>query len=190
MIPAGLRLGDWISLSRIGLAFLFVALFRAEPGPLLTASLVVAVLGQLSDHLDGYLIRRLSAPSVKGWLFDSVADRAFYIAAIFAFQREYGLSEIAAWLFVMREIILYAVRVAIGEFEADFGRYRARAILHAGIIRIGILLGCLAPLSILPTWFQENIVNLLSGFILVSAAIGYYFLILLLRSPHSRTARP
>jgi hypothetical protein len=90
----------------------------------------------------------------------------------------------------MREIILYAVRVAIGEFEADLARYRARAILHAGIIRVGILLGCLAPLSILPAWLQENIVNLLSGFILASAAVGYYFLILLLRSPHSRTAPP
>lgn len=178
----GLRLGDWVSISRIGLSFLFVALFRAHPGPLLTASIVVAALGQISDHLDGYLIRRTSAPTVEGWLFDSVADRAFYIAAILAFQREYGLSEIAAWLFVMREVILYAVRVAIGKFEADFGRYRARAIFHAGIIRVGILIGCLAPLSVLPNWIQENIVNILSGFIFVSAAIGYYFLILLLRS--------
>jgi phosphatidylglycerophosphate synthase len=181
MSLAALRLGDWVSISRVGLSFLFVALFRAHPGPLLTASIVVAALAQLSDHLDGYLIRRRDAPTVLGWLFDSVADRAFYVAAILAFQREYGVSEIAAWLFIMREIILYAVRVAMGEFEADLGRYRARAIFHAGLIRVGILLGCLAPFSILPDWIQENIVGILSGSILVSAAIGYYFLGRLLR---------
>jgi phosphatidylglycerophosphate synthase len=181
MSLTALRLGDWVSISRIGFAFLFVALFRAYPGSLLTASIVVALLGQISDHLDGYLIRRRNAPTVLGWLFDSVADRAFYVAAILAFQREYGVSEIAAWLFIMREIILYAVRIAVGEFEADLGRYRARAIFHAGLIRVGILLGCLAPLSILPASIQENIVGILSGFIFVSAGIGYYFLLRLLK---------
>lgn len=181
MSLAGIRLGDWVSIGRIALSFLFVVLFRAHPGAMLTASIVVAVLAQLSDHLDGYLIRRTSAPSVNGWLFDSVADRAFYIAAILAFQREYGLSDIAAWLFVMREIILYAVRVVVGEFETDSLRYRNRAIFHAAIIRVAIMLGCLAPLQILPAWVQDNIVPILSGFIFVSAALGYYFLMFLIR---------
>lgn len=179
---AGIRLGDWVSLSRVALAFVFVILFRAHPGSMLTACIVVAVLAQLSDHLDGYLVRRTGTPSINGWLFDSVADRAFYIAAIMAFQREYGLSEIAAWLFIMREIALYAIRVAVGEFEADSRRYRNRAIFHAAIVRLCIILGCLAPLQIMPAVVKENIEPILSGFIYCTSALGYFLLIPLIRS--------
>jgi phosphatidylglycerophosphate synthase len=183
MRNARIRLGDWVSIGRIGLSFLFVVLFRAHPGPLLTASLAIVVLAQLSDHLDGYLVRRLSAPSVTGWLFDSVADRAFYVAAILAFQREYALSEIIAWLFVMREIILYAIRVVVGEFEGDYRRYRTWALFHAAIIRVAILLGCVAPLGVLPGWAAGNMVAVLNGLVFVATASGYYFLTLLIRSP-------
>jgi phosphatidylglycerophosphate synthase len=150
---------------------------------MLTACIVVAVLAQLSDHLDGYVVRRTGAPTINGWLFDSVADRAFYIAAIMAFQREYGLSEIAAWFFIMREIALYAIRVAVGEFEADSRRYRNRAILHAAIVRVGIIVGCLAPLRILPAGINENIEPILSYFIYATSALGYYLLIPLVRPP-------
>lgn len=45
---------DLVSLARVPLALLFVGLFRREPGPLLTASIVVAVIAQATDHLDGY----------------------------------------------------------------------------------------------------------------------------------------
>lgn len=180
---AALRPGDWVSLSRIVLAFAFVLLFRSQPGPFLAAGIIIAVLAQLSDHLDGYLVRRSGAPSVNGWLFDSVADRAFYIAAILAFQREYGLPEIAAWLFVVREIALYAIRVAVGEFEADCSRYRNRAILHAAIIRVAIVLGCVAPLQILPAAIQENFAPILSGLVFLASALGYWFLICLVRPP-------
>jgi phosphatidylglycerophosphate synthase len=190
MNHAGIRLGDWVSIGRIALSFLFVVLFRAHPGAMLTASIVIAALAQISDHLDGYLVRRMSAPSVKGWLFDSVADRAFYIAAILAFQREYGASEIAAWLFIMREVILYAVRVVSGEFESNARRYRNRAIFHAAIIRVAIVIGCLAPLPMMPSLVRDNASLILSALIGLSAGFGYWFLIFLVMPPRLHIERP
>jgi phosphatidylglycerophosphate synthase len=75
-VRTALNPGNVVSLIRVPLAVLFVGLFRREPGSLLTASIVVAVIAQFTDHLDGYLARRTTGKTVTGWLFDSVADRA------------------------------------------------------------------------------------------------------------------
>ena len=181
MSGAGIRWGDWVSISRIALSFVFLVLFSPQPGVSLTICIVVAALAQVSDHLDGYLVRRQGGPTLDGWLFDTVADRAFYIAAFLAFGREYGLSTIAVWLFIMREIILYAVRLVVGEFGSD---YRTRAIIHATIVRLTIVAGCLAPLGISPSQLSENIPSILTALIFVSVVLGYYNLAILIRQRH------
>jgi phosphatidylglycerophosphate synthase len=166
-----------VCFSRVGCAFVFVWSFRLNAETLLIVSIWAAVLAQLSDHLDGLLARKLGVVSDTGWLFDSVADRAFYIAALLAFHREYGLSEALLWLFTMREITLYAARVALGNFQA----YRTGALWHAGVIRIGIALGCAAPFGILPSLVQQHAVALVSLIFWTSTILGYALLVRLLR---------
>lgn len=180
MARQALNPGDWASLARLPLSLFFIGLFRSEPGPLLSASIAVAVLAQATDHLDGYLARRFGQPSVSGWLFDSVSDRAFYIAAVLAFDREYGLSSFLVWAFAFREICLYAFRIVVGDFETVRPGFRKLALIHAGLVRGCIALGCIIPYQILPVALDGH--ALLFGALTFATAFGYLCLYLLIRA--------
>jgi len=171
---------DLVSLARIPLALLFVGLFRREPGSLLTASIIVAVIAQATDHLDGYLARRTTGGTVTGWLFDSVADRAFYIAAVLAFDREYGLGSFLVWSFTFREICLYAFRVGLGDFNRLIPGFRKLALMHAGVVRLGIITGCLLPYKILPASLNDS--SVLLAILIAATAFGYLSLYALAKS--------
>ena len=174
MRPA-LNPSDWVSLARLPLALLFVGLFRREPGAQLTASIIIAGVAQATDHLDGYLARRTTGGTVTGWLFDSVADRAFYIAAVIAFDREFGIGSFLVWSFTFREICLYAFRVGLGDFDRLVPGFRKLVLIHAGLVRLGIITGCLIPYKILPT-------TVLLGNLVAATAFGYLSLYVLAKS--------
>jgi phosphatidylglycerophosphate synthase len=176
MRAADISLSDRISLARVALAFIFLVCFRSVPSPLLTTSILAAVLAQISDHLDGYVVRKLSTASVRGWLFDSFSDRAFYIAALLAFEREFQLNEALVWAFVLREVALYAIRVAVGDFESLLPGFRKLALIHAAITRIGIVVGCLMPFHLLLAGMQT-----LTVIIFCATILGFLNLYLLIR---------
>ncbi len=171
---------DLISIARVPLALLFAALFRRQQGPLLTASIVIAVVAQASDHLDGHLARRAGNVTVSGWLFDSVPDRAFYIAAVIAFDREYDLGWFLVWSFTFREICLYAFRVGVGDFDQLVPGFRKLVLVHAGLVRFGIACGCLVPYGILP--FFLNSASLIWVVPIVATVFGYWCLYVLARA--------
>lgn len=175
-----LTTSDLLSLVRVPLALSFVGLFRRQPGSLLAASIVVAGIAQITDHLDGFLARRTTGATVAGWLFDSVADRAFYIAAVIAFDREYGLGWFLVWSFTFREICLYAFRLGLGDFERLIPGFRKLSLIHAGVVRIGIVTGCLIPYKVLPN--SLNNTTVLSAILIVATAFGYLCLYALARS--------
>lgn len=172
--------GNVVSLLRVPLALLFVGLFRREPGALLTASVVVAVVAQFTDHLDGYLARRTIGKTVTGWLFDSVADRAFYIAAVIAFDREFGLGSFLVWSFTFREVCLYAFRVGVGDFERLVPGFRKLVLIHAGVVRLAIAVGCMLPYGILPASLNNSTV--VSIILAVATAFGYLCLYVLVKA--------
>lgn len=170
-----------ISLSRVALALLFLTCFRNTPGALLNAAVFVAIIAQATDHLDGYLVRKFSQPSVTGWVFDSFADRSFYFAALLAFEREYGVEGIIVWAFILRELALYGVRVVAGEFEPLLPGFRKLALAHAAIVRLGIVMGCIIP-YLLPSAHQYDwLVSILSLILIMATTLGYANLWLLMR---------
>jgi phosphatidylglycerophosphate synthase len=171
---------DVVSLLRVPLALLFVGLFRREPGTLLTGSIIVAGVAQATDHLDGYLARQTTGGTVAGWLFDSVADRAFYIAAVIAFDREYGLGWFLVWSFTFREICLYAVRVGVGDFARLVPEFRKLALIHAGVVRLGIVIGCLLPYRVLPAALDNT--TFLWAIFIAATAFGYLCLYALFKA--------
>lgn len=175
-----LKPSNLLSLARVPLALLFATLFRREPGSLLTASIIVAGIAQATDHLDGYLARRISDRTAIGWLFDSVGDRAFYFAAVVAFDREYGLGWFLVWSFTFREICLYAFRVGVGDFYRLVPGFRKLALIHAGIVRLGIVTGCLVPYKIMPT--SLNGPTIIWVILLTATVFGYLNLYVLSRS--------
>jgi len=171
---------DWVSLIRVPLSLLFVGFFRREPGSLLTASIIVAGIAQATDQIDGYLARRTTGGTTTGWLFDSVADRAFYIAAVIAFDREFSLGSFLVWSFTFREICLYAFRVGVGDFEQHMPGFRKLVLVHAGVVRFAIVTGCLVPYKILPTSLNDPTV--VWAILVAATALGYLNLYVLAKS--------
>jgi len=172
---------DLISLLRLPLAGAFLLLFDAKAGAQLSACIGVALLAQASDHLDGYLARNLERSPLIGWLFDSLADRVFYVAALLAFASAYGLALPLIGLFVLREIGLYVLRVWVGDFELRRPGFRKYALAHAALVRCGIAFGCLIPWGLLPGTQQDQILSLSLCFT-TAIAFGYFCLVLLMRS--------
>ena len=177
-----MRLGDAVSVLRIGLSAAFLLSFRAEYGALFVVSLACAVLAQISDHIDGYLIRKYAAPTLMGWVIDSFADRAFYIAALLAFQREFGLSELLVWAFTLREICLYAARVLVGDFQVILSSFRKLALIHAGFIRLGIAIECLVPFNAFSSGEKDVLSECALALFWIATAMGYYNLYVLFRA--------
>jgi|SRR5579862_392797 len=173
MVHTKLGAGDWVALSRIFLSFVFLLSFRSETGAGLTLAIASAVAAQVTDHLDGYLAKRLNHVSVLGWAFDSYADRAFYVAAILAFEREYSISELIVWLFVLRELAFYALRILIGDFRLISKKARPLALIHAGVVRIAIAVGCIVPLQIMPPKLETLAVTGIQGMIGIATLLGF-----------------
>jgi phosphatidylglycerophosphate synthase len=83
-----------LSLSRIGLALLFVVCFQRKAG-LLYVSAALWAFALTTDLLDGYLARRWKIASQYGRFWDSMGDKSFYAAVIIAFNAQgWGLPKI------------------------------------------------------------------------------------------------
>lgn len=145
------------------------------------ACVIIVCIAQITDHLDGWVARRNNAVSLNGWLFDSVSDRSFYIAAILAFEREYGVADIVVWAFVLREICLYATRVTMGDFKKRLSRARFYALVHAGLIRLVIVLACVAPLFGFHIISIECITIICDLLLSISTLLGFATLWLIIR---------
>lgn len=178
--------GDWVSLSRIVLSLIFLIAFRPAPGIMLTIATMAAIAAQITDHLDGYLAKRLNQKSVLGWIFDSYADRAFYIAAILAFEREYGLNELIVWTFVLRELAFYALRILTGDFLLVLRNARPLALIHAGIVRVVIALGCIVPYSFVPQSSRDFMLEIIPALLVFAILFGFVSLYLVFK----RSASP
>jgi phosphatidylglycerophosphate synthase len=139
-------------------------------------TLIFAALG--TDFLDGYLARKYGIASESGYIIDGLADRAFYIALILAMVGAHSLSLIAAWLLIIREIAMYALRLLqpVHWFEKHRS-LRKITLWHAGSIRIWFLsyfladfLALLTPLRL----YEYNAYRLLQlSLLLLTLCAGY-----------------
>jgi CDP-diacylglycerol--glycerol-3-phosphate 3-phosphatidyltransferase len=72
-----------LTLSRIGLIPVFVALFLIEPSPMIALiSAAVFAVASMTDWLDGYLARRHQQVTDLGKLLDPIADKVLVLAAL------------------------------------------------------------------------------------------------------------
>jgi CDP-diacylglycerol--glycerol-3-phosphate 3-phosphatidyltransferase len=78
-----LNLPNVLTLSRIGLIPVFVALFLIEPSPTIAlVSAAVFAVASMTDWLDGYLARRHQQITDLGKLLDPIADKVLILAAL------------------------------------------------------------------------------------------------------------
>jgi phosphatidylglycerophosphate synthase len=134
------RVVNYLSLSRIGLAFLFVICFqrRAE---LLYASVALCVVALATDVLDGYVARRFKVASIHGRLWDSLGDKSFYAAVIIAFNAQGFLGELVSWALIVREVALYITRVLFIEKLPKIEEIRPWTNWHGYFMYLTIVLG-------------------------------------------------
>jgi CDP-diacylglycerol--glycerol-3-phosphate 3-phosphatidyltransferase len=108
-------LPNFITLVRIAIAVPALMLILDAARLSLTAALVLMIVAELSDWLDGYLARRLNAVSRLGKLLDPLAD-SLYRSSIFIGCA--GNGWIALWIplvTICRDVAVAQIRVFAGE---------------------------------------------------------------------------
>jgi phosphatidylglycerophosphate synthase len=131
-----------LSLSRIGLALLFVVCFQRKAGLLYAAGAVWAV-SLTTDLLDGYLARRWKVASPYGRYWDSMGDKSFYAAVIIAFNAHGFLGPLISWALIAREVALYVTRILFSEKLRNIENIRPWTNSHGYFMHLTLILGLL-----------------------------------------------
>jgi phosphatidylglycerophosphate synthase len=131
-----------LSLSRIGLAMLFVVCFQRK-ATLLYVSGALWVAALTTDLLDGYLARRWQVASPYGRYWDSMGDKSFYAAVIIAFNAQGFLSPLISWALITREVVLYVTRILFSEKLLNIEQIRPWTNWHGYFMHLTLILGLL-----------------------------------------------
>jgi CDP-diacylglycerol--glycerol-3-phosphate 3-phosphatidyltransferase len=131
-----------LSLSRIGLAMLFVICFQRKVGLLYTSG-ALWLISLTTDLLDGYLARRWNVASAYGRFWDSMGDKSFYAAVIIAFNAQGFLSPLVSWALIAREVVLYVTRILFSEKLPNIEQIRPWTNSHGYFMHLTLVLGLL-----------------------------------------------
>lgn len=129
-----------ISLSRIGIALLFVLCFQRSLR-LLYLSIALCVFALLTDLVDGYLARKFRVASVYGRHWDSLGDKSFYMATIIAFNAQGFLDPLVSWGLIVREVALYITRILFIHKISKIDQIWPLTKMHGYFMYLTIILG-------------------------------------------------
>lgn len=107
----GVTLPTKLSLLRIALTFLIMALLFLPGLAAKAAALASFLVASLTDWLDGYLARRWRQASALGALLDPIADKVLILGVLLAFVQ---LRLVPAWMVLiiaLREFLITGVRL-------------------------------------------------------------------------------
>jgi len=130
-----------LTVLRIVLAFVIVALVFIPGLAAHVAALVCFLLAGLTDWLDGWLARRWNQVSSLGALLDPIADKVLVLGVFLAFVQ---LGIIPAWMvliMLMRELVVTGVRLFAASRQvviaaAKEGKHK----LVSQVLAIGVIL--------------------------------------------------
>ncbi|HCK81056.1 MAG TPA: CDP-diacylglycerol--glycerol-3-phosphate 3-phosphatidyltransferase [Candidatus Competibacteraceae bacterium] len=164
-----LNLPTWLTLLRIALIPVFVAVFFLSfRGANLLCSALFG-LAALTDWLDGYLARRLGLTSAFGAFLDPVADKLMVAAALVLLVQAIPtpLMAVAAAIIIGREIAISALR----EWMAQLGKHARVAVSTVGKIKTTAqMVAVLLLLYREPLWFFPTL-EVGMGLLVVAAAL-------------------
>lgn len=133
-----INLPTWLTLFRVGLLPVMVAVFYMPfPGHNITAA-IVFVLAAFTDWLDGYLARRMNLTSAFGAFLDPVADKLMVAVTLFLLVQSHPntgwsgiLMAVTAAVIVGREISVSALR----EWMAEIGMSATVKVAFVGKLK-------------------------------------------------------
>lgn len=113
--PSMWNLPNQITLTRIGLAFLYIVLqsqgLQERSVWVHTITLIIFVVAGVSDWLDGYLARKLNLLSDFGKLFDPLADKILICAALIGLMGHHLIPYWIVVLVISREFLITGLRL-------------------------------------------------------------------------------
>ncbi|MDR2812371.1 MAG: CDP-diacylglycerol--glycerol-3-phosphate 3-phosphatidyltransferase [Puniceicoccales bacterium] len=182
-----MNIANCVTLSRIPLLFIVVALmyFQLPFGP--TLCFLVYLLAALSDWLDGYLARRCDIVSTFGKFMDALTDKIFMIG-LFVSILVLGILPRWALFFVLiiigREFLVTGLRlVASSRGIVLVAEHMGKVKAAMQVVTIGFfILGRMIrqDLAFLPDWFKQLIDETalilfwISTYLTVTS--GYYYI--------------
>jgi len=155
-------------------------------------SLMVLVLIELSDLVDGKLARRWKVASPLGYILDAFGDRTAYVAYALAAMTRANLSPLLAYAIIVRDFALFASRAYFTRWSTFVEGDRLWTKLNG--IRARVMLWCF-----LATWYdsslQWNIVShvraatiaILHVATIVYLVFSYFALLLLIQRYRNRS---
>lgn len=106
-------LPNLLTLSRIAIIPVIVALFFVGAGWAAWATCALFALAAITDYFDGYFARTRAEVSMIGKFLDPIADKLLVSAVLFllvAFGRLQGVSILPAVLILLREVLVSGLR--------------------------------------------------------------------------------
>src|SRR5262245_37731233 len=110
-----------LTLSRIAVIPLLVALFWLENDAWRYVACALYTAAAVTDYVDGYLARAWKQQSKLGRIFDPIADKLLVAATILllvAFRRIAGWDVLAALVILCREVLVSGLREFLAELRA------------------------------------------------------------------------
>lgn len=161
------NLPNLLTVVRIGLIPVFVALFSSPTPVRAMAAAAVFVIAALTDWLDGFFARRRSQITKLGRLLDPIADKLLVLSGLILLVQFHQVAALLALLIIAREVIVTGIR-AIAAAEGivmsaeTTGKYKMIAQVGGIVLLI---------LEHSPPWAAWNVH--LGGTILLYVALGF-----------------
>ena len=174
-MKAKLTIPTWLTLARIVMIPVLIAVFYLPWKWTSVASMLVFVLAALTDWLDGWIARRYHLYSAFGAFLDPVADKLMVATALFLIVQAHPTPWMAFWAAVIvgREIAVSALR----EWMAELGQRATVKVQALGkfktIVQM-VAISCLlySPSKISPDWlWMGREVFLIGDWLLAGAAL-------------------
>ena len=133
-----------ISLSRIPILFVIVALLYLPTRGAATIALVLFIIGAISDWLDGYLARKYNMVSNFGKMIDTLTDKIFVIGLFVALLARAFFPEGSVFLILLiigREFMITGLRlIAASKGLVLAAEKRGKIKTFSQILTIGVFL--------------------------------------------------
>lgn len=153
-----------VTLSRIALIPVVVALYYSSLASGQILATVVFIIASISDWLDGYLARKLKQTSEFGAFLDPVADKLLVVVVLILLVTVHASLLTATAIIITREILVSALR----EWMAIRGKRAAVAVAFSGKLKTTVQMVAIGALLLV----SDSTPALLwqFGFVLVNIA--------------------
>ncbi|HQX89355.1 MAG TPA: CDP-diacylglycerol--glycerol-3-phosphate 3-phosphatidyltransferase [Moraxellaceae bacterium] len=179
-----LNIPNILTMLRVALIPVLVALAYLPYDWRFLVSALVFLLAAITDWFDGYLARRLNQSTAFGRFLDPVADKLMVAAALVIlvqWHHDRVLVVISAIIIVSREITISALR----EWMAELGKRASVAVSYMGKLKTTMQMTAITVLLL-----NNEALNMYLGFplLIVAAALTLWSMVIYLRAawPHLR----